>query len=58
MGFEPGSLHSQRVTSQLTARRVTATPPSCLGSAASNSVVYLRSADRSMRVTVVCGFFA
>ena len=44
MGFEPGSLHSQRVTLYL-ALRVTATLPSFLGSPASNSVVYLRSAE-------------
>ena len=49
MGFEPGSL---------LALSVTATLPSFNGSAGSNSVVYLRSADRSMRATMVCGFLA
>ena len=53
MGFEPVYLHSE-------ARRLTAKPPSWLGSAASNSVVYL-AAERievnNMLATMVCGFF-
>ena len=65
MGFELGSLYSATVDVIIIGRRLSATPPSLVGPAVSNSVVYL-AAERihtpleinNLRASLVWGFFA
>ena len=65
IGFELGSLHSATADVIINSPSLSATPPSWVGSAVSNSVVYL-AAERihlyieinNMQASLVWGFFA